>query len=113
VELTVEDYVIDIQAKVAYWGSRIERIELTDEVTEIDIARNPRFPYNNSPYIYLVVFLAALFPLLRFAGGWGTLLIVVLVAAYVFYVIKYDIINRHNYILIKKRKRININKISG
>ncbi len=104
VELKVDDDVIDIQAKVTYWGSRIERIELTDEVTEIDIARNHRFPYNNSPYIYLVVFLTALFPILRFAGGWGTLLIVVLVAAYVFYVIKYDIINRHNYILIKKHK---------
>ncbi len=104
VELTVNDDVIDIQAKVAYWGSKKERIELTDEVTEIDIARNPRFPYNNSPLIYMVVFLTALFPILRFADGYGTLLIVILIAAYLFYVIKYDIINRYNYILIKKQK---------
>ena len=101
-ELKVEDDVIDIQAKVAYWGSRIERIELSDEITEIDIARNPKFPYNNSPLMYLFVFLAVLIQFLRLAGKWGTWLIVVVIAAYVLFVIKYDIINRHNYILIKK-----------
>ena len=52
--------------------------------------------------MYLFVFLAVLIQFLRLAGKWGTWLIVVVIAAYVLFVIKYDIINRHNYILIKK-----------
>lgn len=102
-ELEVEDDIIDIQAKVTYWGSKIERIELSEELTGIEIARNPRFPYYNSPYIYLVVFLTALFPLLRLLEKFWIVMLVILTASFTAFFIRYNIIYRHNWILIKKR----------
>ena len=104
VELEVEDDAIDIQARIAWRGSKKERIELSEEITEIDIARNQKYPYRNgnSAYILIAVFV---FTIIQTITPKNTLMVLYLlvVVAFIFYVVKYEILNRHQHILIMKR----------
>jgi len=106
IEFEVEGDTVDIQAKHAYWGSRKETIELTDEVTEINVARNQKTPYTNSPSLYLpiAVLLFSFVPnLLGWSNVWVKALIAVTLIAFIWYIIQYYIINRYEWILIRKR----------
>jgi len=106
IEFEVEGDTVDIQAKYAYWGSRKETIKLTDDLTEIDVARNQKAPYTNSPGLYLpiAVLLFTFIPnLLGWSNIWVKALIAVTLIAFIWYIIQYHIINRYEWILIKKR----------
>lgn len=107
IEIEVEGDTVCIQAKFTYWGSRKETIELTDEVTDIDVARNQKTPYTNSPSLYLpiAVLLFTFIPnLLGWSNVWVKALIAVTLIVFVWYIVKYHIINRYKFILIRKRQ---------
>ncbi len=107
IELEVEGASVDVQAKYAYWGSRKETIELTDEVTEIDVARNQKTPYTNSPSLYIpsAVLLFSFIPnLLGWRNVWVQALIAVTLIAFIWYIVQYHVINRYEWILIRKRE---------
>lgn len=106
-EIEAEGDVVDIQARYSYWGSRKERIELANDLTEVNVAKNQKIPYTSGPnngYIMLLVFFLSLSTnLLGLKSTWGQAIIAIFLIAFLFYIVKYHIMNRHNWILIKKR----------